>query len=40
MQEKLSALAAHLTEVEQQLADPAVYTDREKLTALRGSRRS
>lgn len=35
MQEKLSALAAHLTEVEQQLADPAVYTDREKLTALR-----
>ena len=35
MQEKLSALAAHLTEVEQQLADPAVYADREKLTALR-----
>lgn len=35
MQEKLSALAVHLTEVEQQLADPAVYTDREKLTALR-----
>lgn len=35
MQEKLSALAAHLTEVEQQLADPAVYTDRERLTALR-----
>ena len=35
MQEKLSALAAHLIEVEQQLADPAVYTDREKLTALR-----
>ena len=34
MQEKLSALAAHLTEVEQQLADPAVYSDREKLTAL------
>ena len=27
MQEKLSALAAHLTEVEQQLADPAVYAD-------------
>lgn len=35
MQEKLSALVAHLTEVEQQLADPAVYADREKLTALR-----
>mgnify|MGYP006919919450 CR=1 FL=1 len=28
MQEKLSALAAHLTEVEQQLADPCIRTGR------------
>ena len=34
MLEKLKAIEQRLTEVEQQLSDPAVYTDRERLTAL------
>ena len=34
MLEKLKAIEQRLTEVEQQLADPAVYGDRERLTAL------
>ena len=34
MLEKLKAIEQRLTEVEQQLSDPAVYGDRERLTAL------
>ena len=34
MLEKLSAIEQRLGEVERQLADPAVYTDRQRLTAL------
>ena len=34
MLEKLKAVECRLTEVERQLSDPAVYTDRERLTAL------
>ena len=34
MLEKLKAVERRLTEVERQLSDPAVYTDRERLTAL------
>ena len=34
MLEKLKAIEERLTEVEQQLSDPAVYGDRERLTAL------
>ena len=34
MLEKLKAVEHRLTEVEHQLSDPAVYTDRERLTAL------
>ena len=34
MLEKLKAVEHRLTEVEHQLSDPAVYTDRETLTAL------
>ena len=34
MLEKLKAIEARLTEVERQLSDPAVYADRERLTAL------
>ena len=32
MLEKLKAVERRLTEVERQLSDPAVYTDRERLT--------
>ena len=34
MLEKLKAVEHRLTEVEHQLSDPTVYTDRERLTAL------
>lgn len=34
MLEKLKAIEERLTEVERQLSDPAVYADRERLTAL------
>ena len=34
MLEKLKAIEQRLTEVEQQLSDPAVYGERERLTAL------
>ena len=34
MLEKLKTIEERLTEVERQLSDPAVYTDRERLTAL------
>ena len=34
MLEKLKAIEQRLTEVEQQLSDPAVYGDRDRLTAL------
>ena len=34
MLEKLKAVERRLTEVERQLSDPVVYTDRERLTAL------
>ena len=34
MLEKLKTIEARLMEVERQLSDPAVYGDREKLTAL------
>ena len=34
MLEKMKAIEARLAEVERQLSDPTVYTDRERLTAL------
>lgn len=34
MLEKMKAIEARLAEVERQLSDPAVYTDRERFTAL------
>ncbi len=34
MEDKLAKIEEHLTEIEAQLADPAVYADREKLTKL------
>ena len=34
MEDKLAKIEEHLTEIETQLADPAVYADREKLTKL------
>ena len=34
MLEKMKAIEARLAEVERQLSDPTVYTDRERFTAL------